>query len=422
MSGSGLSAARLRRLDDVLGRHVDSGEVPGLVALVARRGEVHEVVLGRTEAGGTAKTGGAAKTGGPVETAGPAGAAGAPMRRDAIFRIASVTKQIAAVAAMTLVEECRLRLDDPVDALLPELAGRRVLSRPDGPLDDTVPARRPITVRDLLTYRMGVGVLMSGSGESPIERAITETALVPGVEATPVPADEWMKRLGDLPLVYQPGEKWLYHTSAVVLGVLIARVSGRPLDEVIAARICEPLGLTDTGFHIPAGKLNRLPAAYSPVPGTGALELFDHSGNPEWAQPPVFPSAGGGLVSTADDLLAFCTMMLNKGRSGRQRILSRPAVELMTTDQLTTAQKEENPLFFGGIGGWGLGINVITRRISLQPSPGSFGWNGGTGVTVYTDPAEEMVMILLTQRLMTSPEPPPVFKDFFTGVYQAIDD
>lgn len=330
MTGSGLSAARLERMREVLTRHVDSGEVPGLVAAVARRGEVHVMTLGRTEAEG----------------------GGTPMRRDAIFRIASVTKQIAAATAMTLIEEARLRLDDPVDDLLPELAGRQVLTRPDGPLDDTVPAHRPITVRDLLTFRMGFGLLMTGSTEDPIQRAMAEAGMSPNPLPPPVPPEEWMKRLGALPLVYQPGEKWLYHTGADVLGVLMARVTGQPLQEVMADRLFGPLGMTDTAFHVPADKLDRLPAAYGPDPGTGALVLFDGPAESVWASPPDFPSAGGGLVSTADDLLAFGAMMLNKGRSGPQRILSRPAVELMTTDHLSAAQKEENELFLDGIGGW----------------------------------------------------------------------
>ncbi|HEX4062875.1 MAG TPA: serine hydrolase domain-containing protein [Streptosporangiaceae bacterium] len=405
MGRSGLSAARLERMHEMLARHVDSGEVPGLVAAVSRRGEAHVLVLGRTETDG----------------------GGEPMRRDAIFRIASVTKQIAAASAMTLLEEGRLRLDDPVDGLLPELADRRVLTRPDGPLDDTVPAHRPITLRDVLTFRMGLGAVMT-HGKPPIQQAMAEAGLSPGPLAAPIPPDEWMKRLGGLPLVYQPGEKWMYHTGADVLGVLMARATGRPLEEVLAARLFGPLGMTDTSFHVPAGKLGRLPAAYGPDRDTGELVLFDHPRESAWAQPPAFPSAGGGLVSTADDLLAFGTMMLNKGRpaaergAGPQRILSRPAVELMTTDHLTAAQKEENEMFFAGQGGWGFGVNVITRRTNLGPGPGSFGWTGGTGTTVYTDPAEEMILILLTQRLMTSPVPPAVFSDFFAGAYQAIDD
>jgi CubicO group peptidase (beta-lactamase class C family) len=399
MSASGLSAARLRRLREVLTRHVESGDMPGLVALVARRGEVHVEAIGTLEAGGSA-----------------------PMRRDTIFRIASVTKQIAAAAAMTLAEECRLRLDDPVDGLLPELADRQVLTRIDGPLDDTVPAQRPITLRDLLTFVFGLGAFMVAPGQYPIQRAMDEAGLEPGSESPPVEPDEWMKRLGSLPLAYQPGDKWLYHTGSDALGVLMARVTGQPLAEVLAERILRPLGMTDTGFHVPEASQHRLPAAYRPDPATGALILSDDPRNSLWGRPPVFPAAGGGLVSTADDLLAFCTMMLNKGRHGGSRLLARPTVELMTTDLLTEQQKAENGIFFGGNSGWGLGFQVFLRRKTLASTPGRFGWTGGTGISVYTDPAEELIGILLTQREMTSPGAPNVFRDFWTCAYQAIDD
>jgi len=399
MSASGLSAVRLGRMREVLAGHVARGDLPGLVALVARRGEVHVAAAGTTEAGG-----------------------GTEMRRDAIFRIASVTKQIAAAAAMILVEECRLRLDDPVDGLLPELAGRKVLRRPDGPLGDTVPAHRPITLRDLLTMRMGLGAVMAPPGAYPIQVAMDEAGLSPGPEGPSIGPDEWMKRLGSLPLAHQPGEKWMYHTPADVLGVLMARAAGRPLEKFLAERLFEPLGMKDTGFHVPAGKLGRLPAAYRPDPVTGGLVLAEDSGTSRWARPPAFPAAGGGLVSTADDLLAFCTMMLNKGRSASGRILSRPSVELMTTDQITGEQKAENALFLGTGSGWGLGVQVVTRRTDLDGVPGRFGWTGGTGTSVYTDPAEELIGILLTQRYLTSPVSPAVFRDFWTCAYQAIDD
>ena len=399
MSASGLSTARLRRLRGVLSRQVESGAMPGLVALVARRGEVHVEAIGTTETGGSE-----------------------PMRRDTIFRIASVTKQIAAATAMTLVEECRLRLDDPVDDLLPELADRRVLARLDAPLDDTVPAHRPITLRDLLTFVMGLGAFMAPPGQYPIQRAMEEAELQPGPGSAPVEPDEWMKRLGRLPLAYQPGDKWLYHTGSDVLGVLMARATGQPLAEVLAERVLRPLGMADTGFHVPETSLPRLAAAYRPDPETGALVLSDDPRQSRWGRPPAFPSAGAGLVSTADDLLAFCTMMLSKGRHGAGRLLSRPSVELMTTDLLTEQQKAENAIFFGGNSGWGLGFQVFTRRTTLASAPGRFGWTGGTGTSVYTDPAEELIGILLTQREMTSPLPPTAFRDFWTCAYQAIDD
>jgi CubicO group peptidase (beta-lactamase class C family) len=399
MSASGLSAVRLRRLREVLTRHVESGDMPGLVALVARRGEVHVAAIGTLEAGGSV-----------------------PMRRETIFRIASVTKQIAAAAAMTLAEECRLRLDDPVDDLLPELASRQVLSRIDAPLDDTVPAHRQITLRDLLTFVWGLGAIMAPPGQYPIQRALEEAGLMHGPGNPQIEPDEWMKRLGSLPLAYQPGDKWLYHTGSDVLGVLMARVTGQPLAEVLAERVLSPLGMADTGFHVPQASQHRLAAAYRPDEETGALVLTDHPRNSRWGAPPAFPAAGGGLVSTADDLLAFCTMMLNKGRYGGGRLLARPTVELMTTDLITERQKAENTIFFGGNSGWGLGFQVFHRRRTIASTPGRFGWTGGTGTSVYTDPVEELIGILLTQREMTSPGPPNVFRDFWTCAYQAIDD
>ena len=399
MSASGLSPARLRRLGEALTRHVESGDMPGLVALVARRGEVHVESIGTLEAGGTE-----------------------PMRRDTIFRIASVTKQIAAAAAMTLVEECRLRLVDPVVGLRPELADRQVLTRIGAPLDDTVPADRAITVRDLLTFVWGLGAIMAPPGQYPIQRALEESGLEPGPDSPPVEPDEWMKRIGSLPLACQPGDKWLYHTGSDVLGVLMARVTGQPLADVLAERVLRPLGMADTGFYVPQPSHHRLAAAYHPDEKTGALVLSDDPRNSRWGAPPAFPSAGGGLVSTADDLLAFCTMMLNRGRHGGGRLLARPTVELMTTDLITEQQKAENTLFFGGNSGWGLGFQVFLRRRTIASTPGRFGWTGGTGVSVYTDPAEDLIGILLTQREMTSPAPPNVYRDFWTCAYQAIDD
>src|SRR5215468_9347314 len=165
---------------------------------------------------------------------------------------------------MTLIEECRLWLDDPVDGLLPELADRKVLTRIDAPLDDTVPAQRPITVRDLLTFLMGTGLVVAQPGEFPIQPALDEAGLSPGPAVTQVEPDEWMKRLGSLPLVHQPGEKWMYHTGSDTLGVLMARATGRPLPELLAERIFGPLGMPDTGFHVPAAPAapagRRLPA------------------------------------------------------------------------------------------------------------------------------------------------------------------
>ncbi|MBD1383335.1 beta-lactamase family protein [Bacillus sp. IB182487] len=399
MSAGGFSKSRLDRMHDVMSGYVERGEVPGIVTLVSRRGEVHVETIGMKKVGGSD-----------------------PMRRDTIFRIASMTKPITAVAAMILVEECKLRLDEPVDRLLPELSSRRVLKRLDSPLDDTEPASRAITLRDLLTFRLGIGAVMAPPGKYPIQKAMAEAGLAPGPNSLQITPDEYMRRLDSLPLIHQPGEKWMYHTGSDILGVLIARAAGQPLENFFRERIFEPLRMKDTGFHVPSEKLGRLPNSYIINPETGELTVHDEPGDSKWGRPPVFPSGGGGLVSTADDYLAFCQMMLNKGRYGNDRILSRPSIELMTTDHLTPEQKADAHIFFGGNRGWGFGVSVATRRDDLAGVPGRFGWDGGIGTSGYTDPKEEMVGILMTQRMMDSPNPPRVFLDFWTSVYQAIED
>jgi CubicO group peptidase (beta-lactamase class C family) len=376
-------------MHDVLAGYVERGEMPGLVTLVSRRGETHVDAIGAKAVGG------------------------GPIQRNTIFRIASI-----------LVEECELRLDGVVDEWLPELASRKVLRGIDSQIEDTVPANRSITVRDLLTFRMGFGMIMAMPGTYPIQKAIEDQFEAPGPPSPsthPGPG-EWMKRLGTLPLIYQPGEKWLYHTGADVLGVLISRVAGKSFEAFLRERIFEPLGMKDTGFHVPAEKIDRLATSYMRNQATGELDVFDEGAGGQWSGPPAFEAGGGGLVSTVDDYLAFCQMMLDKGRHGKDRILSRPSVELMTSDQLTREQKAEASLFFGDNAGWGFGMSVVTRRTDLPLSPGRFGWDGGLGTSGHTDPADQMVGILMTQKMMDSPHPPRVFVEFWTSVYAAIDD
>ncbi len=398
MSAAGLSNSRLSRMHDTLSDHVTRGDLPGLVALVCRRGEVHVDAIGNFAVGGSK-----------------------PMQRDTLFRIASMTKPVTAAAVMILIEEGKLRLDDPVDRFLPELANRRVLARIDAPIDETVPARRPITARDLLTFRFGMGLVLAPPGKYPIQKAIIDAGLMPGPDPSSLTPDAWMKNLGSLPLLHQPGEQWAYHTGSDVLGVLVARVADQPFPTFLQERIFAPLGMSDTAFHVPADKLGRLPPSYVTNHTTGKLQQHDDPANSRWAKPPAFASGGGGLVSTADDYLAFCQMLLGKGRYGRERILSRPSVELMTTDHLTQQQKTDASLFFGEGVGWGFGVSVVTRRTNVF-APGRFGWDGGIGTSGYTDPAEELIGVLMTQRLMDSPSPPKVFVDFWTSAYQAIDD
>jgi CubicO group peptidase (beta-lactamase class C family) len=397
MGTGGLSAARLGRLHEVLAGDVERGVVPGLVALVSRGGETHVDVLGRMAVNGTS-----------------------PMRRDTIFRIASLTKPITAAAALILVEECVLRLDAAVDPWLPELAHRRVLRALDSPLTETVPARRPITLRDLLTMRMGLGLIMAPPDHYPIQRALAEMDLAPGPNPPTVSADEWMARLGRLPLVSHPGERWLYHTAFDVLGVLIARATGQTFEAFLRERLFAPLGMHDTGFAVPAERRDRLPPSYQ-SDGSGRLTVHDDPRASRWSGPVAFEAGGGGLVSTVDDYHAFFRMLLQQGRYDGGRLLSRPAIELMTMDHLTPAQKAGAEMFFGDTRGWGFGVGVTTRRDDLA-APGSFGWTGGTGTFAAVDPREDLIGILLTQRLMDSPEPPPVFGDFWTLAHAAIGD
>ncbi|MFE5797408.1 serine hydrolase domain-containing protein [Streptomyces sp. NPDC056503] len=403
----GFSEAGLRRVRDVLARHVDSGRIPGLVALIGRGDETHVEALGTMRHDG-----------------------GAPMRRDTIFRMASTSKPVAVAAAMILLDECRIRLDDPVDTWLPELADRQVLKRVDGPLDETVPARRPITVRDVLTSTFGLGMDLTSLG-TPIMNAVFEQGLTPNLPVPMPEPDDWIRRLGTLPLMHQPGERWQYHISNDLLGVLVARVSGRSYEAFLRERLFEPLGMKDTGFHVPADRIHRLPPLYAPDPATGEFHVWDEAEGGRHSAPPAFQSGGGGLNSTADDYHAYFRMLLNRGTHGTERILSRPAVELMTTNRLTPEQQaarhklatDNVHISFGQgqHGGWGFGMAVRTYRGDYAPV-GQFGWDGGSGTSTYADPVNGLTGILLTQTGTSVPAPAHLFHDFWTTLYQALED
>ena len=398
----GFSRKRVARMQAALRRHVESGLLPGFAALVHHRGEEHVETFGTMAFGRSA-----------------------PMRRDTIFRLASTTKPITAVAAMILVEECRIRLDDAVDEWLPELKDRRVLRTVESPLDDTVPARRRITLRDLLTFRCGYGEVAFISPTCPYQRAMIEARLPLSTWPVDCADDEFMKRLGALPLFCQPGERWLYHMGSEILGVLIRRVTGRSLGSFLSERIFEPLGMKDTAFQVPEAELDRLPTCYGTDFATRQLVVLDEARGGHASRAPVFESGGGGLVSTLDDLLAFGQMMLRKGAYGGERILSRPAVELMTTDHITAGQRAASPFFedFWNERGWGLGMSVVvSRRGDLASVPGRFGWDGAHGTSWYVDPKEELIGIFLAQRNPDVLAIPAFIDDFWTSAYQLIED
>jgi CubicO group peptidase (beta-lactamase class C family) len=401
------SNTRIGRLHQVMADHVRRGAVPGLVMLVSRRGDTQVDVIGNMGVG-----------------------AADPIRRDTIFRISSMTKPITAAAAMLLIEDSKLHLDEPVDRWLPELAKRRVLRRLDGPIDDTVPARRAITLRDLLSFRLGFGLIWGPQDAYPIQKAAKELQLVafgPPQPAEPPAPDEWLRRFATLPLMHQPGEAWLYNTGFELLGVLIARAAGQPLEAFMRERIFEPLGMKDTAFSVPESKLARLPTSYMANSKTGTLDLFDDAANGQWSRPPAFPSGAGGLVSTIDDYFAFGEMMLNEGNAsgGGKRILSKASVQAMTTDQLTPEQKAASngslaPGFWDAHG-WGFGVSITLRPDDVTGAAGMYGWTGGLGTSWASDPKRSMVAILMTQ-VSAYPAAWNVYRDFWKTTYETASD
>ncbi|OEU87307.1 serine hydrolase [Streptomyces abyssalis] len=393
-------------LRDVLERHTGRGSAPGAVGLVARGDRAEVAAVGHADASGAV-----------------------PMTRESVFRIASLTKQVTAAAAMMLVEEGRFALQDPVERWLPELASPVVVRRPDGPVDDVVPASRPITVLDLLTFRAGYGFAPDFS-LPVVRRLFAELAYDPVRPQAGAAPDEWMAALSRIPLLHQPGEGWLYHFGSDILGVLIARASGTPLPEFLAERLFEPLGMEDTGFWVPPEKLGRLTSLYLPprTPG-GGIEPADPPDG-QWSRRPAFPSGGGGLVSTLDDWHAFARMLLaegrtekgpaRKGRTGRgaeggpggRQLLSPASVRRMTADQLTRAQREAGAHFLEGQG-WGFGGGVDVDPVEVWNVPGRYGWVGGSGTAAHITPSTGAVTILLTQLRLSGPAWPERMRDFW---------
>jgi CubicO group peptidase (beta-lactamase class C family) len=367
----------LERLHEAMTAKVTKGELPGLVTVLARGDEVHVDPIGSYDFDGAT-----------------------PMRLDTLFRVGSLTKPILAAVTMMLVEDGVIDLAEPVDRLLPELADRRVLVRVDGPLDETVPARRPITIDDLLTFRMGFGLLTEPTYNPPypIVNAAEELRLVLGQPdpRTPHPPDDWIRLFGTLPLMYQPGERWLYNAGSLVLGVLVARAAGGSLGDVLRNRLFEPLGMVDTGFWTDPANVDRIPGYYMSDFDTGELKRQPLSAPGEWTQPPVFPSGGGGLLSTADDFLAFARLLLGEGTHDGRRLLSTESVALMTTNHLTPEQVTTGGMLLDPKG-WGYGMAVAAVPDEVSEVPGRYGWDGGYGTVWFNDPHRGLIGTALTQ-------------------------
>jgi len=394
---AGLSSERLKRLSNGLREYVERGEVAGLVAMVFRKGVLaHCDVLGCQD----------------IETR-------EPMRRDSLFRIASMTRPVTSVAALMLIEEGRLLLDDPIARWLPEFANPQVLRAPNGALDNVTPAQRGITVRDLLLHRSGLAYPVTAQG--PLAQALF------GFNAEVLPTgdpDAWLKQLGTLPLMFEPGARWHYGLSTDVLGLLVGRVAGCSFEDYLSERIFDPLGMHDTRFRVRPQDANRMTVGYAVDEARGQLVAHDHPERRVW-NPTGFPSGGAGLISTADDYLKFARMLVANGRHEGKRLLSRPSIELMTTDFLTREERETP--FMGIPGYWaaqgfGLGVSVVDNAAhqATLGSVGRYGWPGAYGTTWLADPREDMVCLLMVQLYWATQC--RIAQHFQSLVYQAIDD
>jgi CubicO group peptidase (beta-lactamase class C family) len=370
---------------EVLDGRVASGMIPGYAAGV-RIGDRTEIHMGGRRA---------------VEPDSP------PMTEDTLFRIASITKPMGAALTLSLVEDAVLGIDDPVDRWLPEAAKARVLTAPDAPLDQTTELERPITVRHLLTMTSGWGVVME---DSPLQRAMIERGVFPSAMPTPMSGDEFMAVVADLPLAFQPGGGFLYETGMNVLGVLLARATGKSLSDLFAERVTGPLGMTDTAFA--ATDPTRMTALYNP--GSDGLELLDPPDG-AFSRPPQLEELSGGLVSTVADVLRFYTAMADGGTP----VITAASLAEMTSDQLTEAQRASGAPFVDEATSWGLGTGVDLEAARPGLAPGRWGWTGGTGTCAYVDPMRDTVSVMLTQRAMTGPEDGP--DAFWAAVAEAAE-
>ncbi|MBX9980722.1 MAG: beta-lactamase family protein [Mycobacterium gordonae] len=348
----------------------DAGLLPGAVTVVWQRGEVLQVnEIGYRD----------------VE-------AKLPMQRDTLFRIASMTKPVTVAVIMSMVDEGKLALSDPIARWVPEFANVRVLDDPHGPLERTHPARRAIVIEDLLTHTSGLAYGFSVSG--PIARAYLRLPFNQG-------SDVWLSELAVLPLVHQPGEKVTYSHSIDVLGVIASRIDGKPLHEVFEDRVLGPAGMPDTGFFV------------TPASRPRAATMYRHDEHdrlrhdvmgPPHVKPPSFCNAGGGLWSTADDYLRFVRMLLGDGLIDGVRVLSTESVRQMRTDRLTEDQKRHNflgsPYWVGR--GFGLNLSVVTDPVRATPlfgpgGIGTFSWPGAYGTWWQADPSADLILLYLIQ-------------------------
>jgi CubicO group peptidase (beta-lactamase class C family) len=372
---AGLSKERLDRIGRTMQQHIAAGRVAGAIGLIARRGKI-----------------GYFETYGMMDKE-----AGKPMRKDAIFRIYSMTKAVTGVATMILYEENKFSLNDPVSKYLPELGAMKVaVDKKDQETGKrtyfVVPAEREMTIRDLLRHTSGLNY----QGPRDEKGDLMYPRL--GVNRADITIEEAVKRMGKAPLVHQPGTVWDYSLSIDVLGRLIEVTSGKPLDQFFDERIFKPLGMVDTGFHVPESKWDRLTALYTP---NEDRTIKRHPGPPQesYKKPAVLLLGGAGLVSTAMDYARFIQMLLDGGELDGARILSRKSVELMSCDHLGDLPRTGILLPPGYGFGLTFAVNLGPGKTGNIGSTGEYNWGGAAGTRFWIDPKEEMIGIFLVQIL-----------------------
>lgn len=344
-------------LHDLLARHVEAGTMPGAVGTIGAGFE-------------------------PVAV-GHAGPGAPPLQTDAVFRIQSMTKAITAVAALRLVQDGTIDLDDPIATWMPELAEPRVLPHPDAPLEDARPARHPITVRHLLTNQSGYGMM---TADCPLRQAMIDAEVEAGAEPVGLGAQDWLDALAALPLAFEPGEAWRYHHSFGILGILLGRIDARSTQEVLDATVFTPAGMRDTGFMVPADQAHRLPPAFRHA--AEGLEQTEPAGAGFYVAPARFDVSHAELVSTLSDYHAFLRALVDG------RLIDADLRADLSSDQVAAAAKGPDSFFSGfwDNAGWGYGVSVVTGG----PHRGRFGWSGGLGTDFFVDP-DGTICIVMTQ-------------------------
>lgn len=372
----------------MLQEQVDAGILPGAVALRCRRGRSETAAVGVQD----------------VESR-------IPMSSRTLFHWDSLGKPLTATLALSFVADRSLELDSPIERWLPELSGQRVLIDPSGPLAETVPAKRPVTVRDLLTLRGGLG--FTTDFECPFTEALV-TELQEGPTPRSLDRESFLTSAARLPLAHQPGDGWTYNTGSTLLGLLLERVGGRTLDVLMAERLLEPLEMQDARWWVPSSELPRFASRYRRTGDAHTpLQLIDPPDG-QYARPPSFPDGAGGLIGTADDWLAFGQMLLDGGRSRSHRVIPEHLVTLLLTDHLTALQRRQAGFFLADGEGWGYGGSV-------RPD-GSYGWTGGAGTSARAHPDRGEVSILLTQVALDGPHGSPAIAEFEEIVNRELDD